>query len=97
MATVTLRANLLPYWLCQDSGLVPPGSGPVPISIALGCEGVAMGVIRLSCAWTDVASAVTNASPATTKRDFVDPEKAHFVQRFDICLMPNVPPTVFYL
>src|SRR5919206_3906222 len=32
VATVTLRANLLPYWLCQDSGAVAPGNGPVPSS-----------------------------------------------------------------
>ena len=27
VATVTLRANVLPYWLCHDSGAVAPGSG----------------------------------------------------------------------
>ena len=36
VATVTLRANLLPYWKCQDSGAFASGSGAVPISIAFG-------------------------------------------------------------
>ena len=36
VATVTLRANWLPYWECHDSGAVASGSGPVPISIAFG-------------------------------------------------------------
>src|SRR6185295_9566771 len=74
VATVTLRANRLPYCVCQDSEFFAPGSGPVPISIALGCEGVAMGVILSFCAWT-AEIAVTNASPATTKREMVDPAK----------------------
>src|SRR5690349_18954776 len=95
VATVTLRANRLPYWLCQDSGFFAPGSGPVPISIALGCEGVAMGVIRSFCAWAGVASAATNARLATTKRERVDPAKAHFIQRFDTCLTLPSPSTVF--
>jgi hypothetical protein len=67
VATVTLRANRLPYWLYQDSGFFAPGGGPVPISIASGCEGVAMGVIRSSCARAGDASAATSASTATTK------------------------------
>jgi hypothetical protein len=36
VATVTLRANLLPYCECQDSGAVASGSVPVPISTAFG-------------------------------------------------------------
>src|SRR4030095_15164708 len=95
VAIITLRANLLPYWLCQDSGFFAPGSGPVPTSIALGCAGVAMGVIRSFCAWADAASETTNASAANTKREVVDRAKARFVQRFDICLTPLFPPTVF--
>ena len=42
VATVTLRANMLPYWLCHDSGAVAPGNGPVPSSIASGCAGISM-------------------------------------------------------
>jgi hypothetical protein len=45
VATVTLRANMLPYWLCHVSGAVAPGKGPVPSSIALGCAGISMAVI----------------------------------------------------
>src|SRR5215212_8332988 len=45
VATVTLRAKRLPYWLCQDSFAVAPGSGPVPSSIAFGGAGVGTGVI----------------------------------------------------
>src|SRR4051812_35990778 len=45
VATVTFRANLLPYWLCHDSATVAPGNGPVPSSIASGCAGVSMAVI----------------------------------------------------
>ncbi len=35
VATVTLRANLLPYCECQDSCALACGSGPVPSSMAL--------------------------------------------------------------
>ena len=35
-ATVTFRANMLPYWRCQASGAVASGNGPVPSSIASG-------------------------------------------------------------
>ena len=94
VATVTLRANRLPYWLCQDSGFLASGRGPVPISIAVGCEGVGMGVILLSCAWAGAASTATNASEATTKREVNTPANDGFVQRLDNCLMPHSPPTV---
>src|SRR4029434_1649763 len=67
VAIVTLRANRLPYWVCQDSGFFAPGSGPVPISIALGCEGVAMGVILSFCAWAGAPMTAMNASAATIK------------------------------
>src|SRR5690606_20549975 len=50
VASVTLRAKTLPYWLCQDSGVVAPGSGPVPSAMAVGCAGVSIGVIVSSCA-----------------------------------------------
>src|SRR4030095_9257980 len=72
VATVTFRANLLPYSLCQDSGVFAPGSAPVPMSIALGCEGVAMGVILLSCAWAGAAS-TANAGAATTRQELHKP------------------------
>jgi len=45
VATVTLRANTLPYWLCQLSCTVAPGSAPVPSTMAPGWAGIAIGVI----------------------------------------------------
>src|SRR6185437_6737615 len=50
--------NLLPYWLCHDSGVAAPGSGPVPSSIASGCAGISMATILsfgilLAGAWPD--------------------------------------------
>jgi hypothetical protein len=50
VATVTLRANELLYWRCQDSVDVAPGRAPVPSSIALGWTGIGMGTILSSCA-----------------------------------------------
>src|SRR4030095_12233557 len=87
VATVTLRANWLPYCLCHDSGFVAPGSGPVPISIAFGCDGVAMGVILSFCAWTVAPIAALNASVATNKLKVDKFANNRFVQRLDICLM----------
>jgi hypothetical protein len=45
VATVTLRAKRLPYWLCQASGAVAPGKAPVPSTIAFGCAGMDVAVI----------------------------------------------------
>src|SRR5690606_26209351 len=45
VASVTFRANTLPYWLCQASAFLASGSGPVSSAIAVGWSGVAMGVI----------------------------------------------------
>jgi hypothetical protein len=90
VAIVTLRANRLPYWVCQDSGFFAPGSGPVPISIALGCEGVAMGVILSFCAWAGVTIREMNTNAATIKLKVGNCAHDSFVQRFDTCLMPLV-------
>ncbi len=57
VATVTLRANTLPYWRCQASGFFASGSAPVPSSIAAGCAGMAMEVIASSCALAGAAIA----------------------------------------
>jgi hypothetical protein len=45
VATVTFRANLLPYWECHDSEAVAPGNGPVPSSTASGCAGISIAEI----------------------------------------------------
>ncbi len=86
VAIVTLRANRLPYWVCQDSGFFAPGNGPVPISIALGCEGVAMGVILSFWAWARTLITTMNASAATIKLEVDDFANDRFVLRFDTCL-----------
>jgi hypothetical protein len=90
-----LRANRLPYWVCQDSGFFAPGSGPVPISIALGCEGVAMGVILSFCAWAGVTITEMNANAATIKVEVDNCANDSFVQRFETCLMPLSPQPMF--
>src|SRR5207248_1957278 len=66
--TVILRANRLPYWLCQDSCAVAPGSGAVPSSIALGCGGVGTGVILSFWASAGVASAQVAAMSIAASR-----------------------------
>src|SRR4029079_17919251 len=83
VAIVTLRANRLPYWVCQASGFFAPGSGPVPMSIALGCEGVAMGIILSFCARAGMAIPQMNASAATIKLEVDNCTHDSFVQRFD--------------
>src|SRR5687768_14528040 len=80
VAIVTLRANRLPYWVCQDSGFFAPGSGPVPISIALGCAGVAMGVILSFCAWAGMTITKMNASAATINLQVDDCANERIVQ-----------------
>src|SRR6185369_8616355 len=97
VAIVTLRANRLPYWVCHDSWFFAPGSGPFPISIALGCAGVAMGVILSFCARAGVTITEMNASAATIKLAVDNCANDSFVQRFDTCLMPPSPPTGFDL
>ena len=57
VATVTFLAKTLPYWLCQDSSTVAPGNGPVPRTIAVGCFGIAIGVILSFCANVDTGIA----------------------------------------
>src|SRR5690606_32463850 len=59
VASVTLRANTRSYWRCQLSGLVAPGSGPVPSGIASGCAGVSIATMVSSCA---------TAAPAHARR-----------------------------
>jgi hypothetical protein len=59
-----LRANELPYWLCQLSLVLASGSGPVLSEIADGCAGMAIGVILSSSAiagWAE-ASAIRAAA-----------------------------------
>src|SRR5690606_253164 len=61
VASVTLRANTLPYCLCQTSGFFASGSGPVGSLIASGWTGVAIGVMRSSSAWAGARPApITN-------------------------------------
>ncbi|GGX88279.1 hypothetical protein GCM10007386_18970 [Pseudoduganella dura] len=61
-----MRANTLPYWLCQLSGAAPPGSGPVPRVIAAAWCGVAIGTILSLCAIAGEAIAHASAmAPAT--------------------------------
>ena len=67
VATVTLRANTLPYWLCQDSDDFAPGSAPVPSSIASGCAGIGMGAILSRCACSGAAKVQATAIPAATR------------------------------
>src|SRR5690606_30458259 len=70
VASVTLRANMLPYWLCHDSDVVAPGSGAVPRAIAVGCAGDAIAVIVSSCAMAGAvmkARAAAGPSPAKQK------------------------------
>ncbi|WBS05244.1 hypothetical protein OU994_13645 [Pseudoduganella sp. SL102] len=73
VATVTLRANTLPYCRCHDSCTVAPGSAPVSSTIASGCAGAAIGVILSSCAIAGGAKAHASAnapasSPAVSGR-----------------------------
>jgi len=63
VATVTLRAKTLPYWLCQLSTFVAPGSGPVFRVIAFGWAGIAIGVILSFCAEAGEASSQAIAKP----------------------------------
>src|SRR6185369_6962604 len=93
VAIVTLRANRLPYCICQDSGFFASGSGPVPISIALGCEGVAMGVILSFCAWAGATITAINASAANIKLEVDNCGNDCLVQRLDTRLMPPSPQT----
>jgi hypothetical protein len=71
VATVTLRANALPYWRCQDSGTVAPGSGPVPSTIASAWAGVAIGVMVSSWAFAGAERAQLAASAAAVRRTMV--------------------------
>src|SRR5436190_310042 len=72
VATVTFRANMLPYWRCHDSGVVAPGNGPVPSSIASGCAGISIAVILsfgtfVAGAWLDDCAMTGRASRQAVK------------------------------
>ena len=54
--------------VCQTSGVLAPGSGPVPSSMALGCAGMAIGAALSSAAWASEANTAAKARPANPTR-----------------------------
>jgi hypothetical protein len=94
VATVTLRAKTLPYWLCQDSGTVALGSGPVPSSMAFGCAGIAIGVILSFSASAGAARAQASATTtAIGQIERTTPEIVIFRPMASPCLRALAPST----
>src|SRR5690606_25820262 len=91
VASVTLRANTLPYWRCQASCCFASGRVPVSSAIALGWSGASITVMVSS--WADAAGASAQSTANMAASDTRWRGRATWVERVIVVMVG--PPLVW--